>query len=296
MFHDSILRLAYCGDFAFKEISAELADELSPKSDHESGNESGDEDLQGTGLLETENDTDSDHEEAAANKHSQNEQSTEKQTQDNGDQQTQDHGDQQTQDSENVDVKPPLLAKFRFAHDTIEISSDSDNGDVPDQEENELESDNDDCILDRVVPPKFDCITCERNYGCYVCLQTFEMQQSFVIHFQNQHPELPFRCEFCSSDFQSPNGLFKHEQSHEYLKYKCLACNKKFQFPYQLKAHKSTHTGLDRHKCGLCKKDFGTKCARDFHQRSHGVEIACDLCPLTTTKWFSNDVALNQHK
>ena len=186
--------------------------------------------------MENENDTDSDHEEAADNEHSQNEQSIEKQTQDHGDQQTQDHGDKQTQDSENVAVKPPLLAKFRFAHDTIEISSDSDNGDVPDQEENELESDNDDCILDRVVPPKFDCITRERNYGCYVCLQMFEMQQSFVIHFQNQHPELPFRCEFCSSDFQSPNGLFKHERSHEYLKYKCLACNKKFQFPYQLKA------------------------------------------------------------
>ena len=98
--------------------------------------------------METENDTDSDHEEAAANEHSQNEQSIQKQTQDHGDQQTQDHGDQQTQDSENVDVKPPLLAKFRFAHDTIEISSDSDNGDVPDQEENELESDSDDCILD----------------------------------------------------------------------------------------------------------------------------------------------------
>ena len=215
MFHDSILRLVYCGNFAFKEISAEFADELSPKSDHdsgnESGNESGDEDLQGTGLLETENDTDSDHKEAAANEHSQNKQSIEKQTQDHGDQQTQDHGNQQTQDSENVDVKPPLLAKFRFAHDTIEISSDSDNGDVPDQEENKLESDNDDCILDRVVPPKFDRITRERNYGCYVCLQTFKMQQSFVIHFQNQHPELPFRCEFCSlisshqMDFLSTN-------------------------------------------------------------------------------------------
>ena len=218
MFHDSILRLAYCGDFAFKEISTELAHELSPTSDHDSGNESGNVDLQGTGLLENENDTDSDHEEAADN-----EQSIEKETQD--------HGDQQTQDSQNVDVKPPVLAKFRFAHETIEISSGSDNGDVPYQEENELESDNDDCILDRVVPPKFECITRERNYGCYVCLQTFEMQQSFVIHFQ--HPELPFRYEFCSSDFQSPNRLFKHERSHEYLKYKCLACNKKFQFLYQ---------------------------------------------------------------
>ena len=252
MFHDSVLCLVYCGDFMFKEISTELADELSPKSDHDSGNESGDEDLQGTGLLD--NDTDSDvennYEEAADNKHSHNEQSIEKHTQDHGNQhQTQDHGDQhqtqvhgnqqQTQDSDNVDVKPLVLAKFKFAQETIEISSDSDNGDVPDKQENELEADNDDCIIDRVIPPKFECITRERNYGYYVCLQTFELQQSFVIHFQNQHPELPFRCKFCSSDFLSLNGLFKHECSHEYLKYKCIACNKKFQFPYQLKAHKS---------------------------------------------------------
>ena len=164
MFHDSVLRLAYCGDFTFKEIFAELADELSPKSDHDSGNESGNEDLEGTGLLD--NDTDSDvennYKEAADNEHSHNKQSIEKYTQDHGDQhQTQDHGDQhqtqvhgnlqQTQDSNNVDVKPPVLAKFKFAQETIEISSDSDNGDVPDKQENELEADNDDCILDRVV-------------------------------------------------------------------------------------------------------------------------------------------------
>ena len=119
MFHDSVLHLAYCGDFMFKEISAELADELSLKSDHDSGNESGNEDLQGTGLLD--NDTDSDvennYEEAADNKHSHNEQSIEKHTQDHGDQhQTQVHGhQQQTQDLDNVDVKPPVLAKFKFA-------------------------------------------------------------------------------------------------------------------------------------------------------------------------------------
>ena len=277
MFNDCVLRLAYCGDFTFKEISAELADELSPTS--HSGNESGDEDLQGTGLLN--NDTDN-YEETDDN-----EQSIEKQV----------HGDQhQTQELDNVDVKPPVLAKFRFAHETIEISSDSDNGDVPDKQDNGLEADNDDCILDRVVPPKFYRISRERNCGCYLCLETFEMQQSFVTHFQDKHPELPFRCEFCSSDFQSPNGLFKHKCSHEYLKYKCIACNKKFQFPYQLKAHKSIHTGLDRYQCGLCDKDFSTKCARDFHQKSHGVEIACELCPVTTSKRFSNDVALSQHK
>ena len=215
MFHDSVLCLGYIGDFTFKEISTEVIDELSPNSDHDSGNELADEDLQGTGLLQSDADAENSYDEATDN-----EQSIEKQTQVHSNQQG------KTQDSDDVDVKPPLLlAKFRFAEETIEISSDSDNGDVPDKQENELEADNDDCILDRVVPPKFECITRERNYGCYVCLQTFEMQQSFVIHFQNQHPELPFKCEFCASNFQSPNGLFKHEHSHEYCKYKCIACN-----------------------------------------------------------------------
>ena len=46
MFHDSVLCLAYVGDFTFKEISTEVIDELSPNSDHDSGNESADEDLQ----------------------------------------------------------------------------------------------------------------------------------------------------------------------------------------------------------------------------------------------------------
>ena len=203
MFHDSVLDLclAYVGDFMFKEISTEVIDELSPNSDHDSGNETANEDLQGTGLLQSDADAENSYDEATDN-----EQSIEKQTQVHGDQQGKTWG------SDDVDVKPPLLlAKFRFAEETIEISSDSDNGDVPDKQENELEADNDDCILDRVVPPKFKHITHERNYGCYVCLQTFEMQQSLVIHFQNQHPELPFKCEFCASDFQSPNGLFKHE-------------------------------------------------------------------------------------
>ena len=151
MFHDSVLRLAYVGDFTFKEISAEVVEELSLNSDYQSGNESGNEDLQGTGLLE--NDTDRDvgnnYDEAFDNEHSDNEKSIEKQTQDHGNQQQpQDHGDEhETQDLDNVDVKPPMLHKFNFAQETIEISSDSDNGDVPDKHEKELEADNDDCIL-----------------------------------------------------------------------------------------------------------------------------------------------------
>ena len=157
MFHDSVLHLAYIGDFMLKEISAEVVEELCPNSDHESAND----DLHGTGLFG--NDTDSGDEnkydEAADNKHSDNKQSIEKQTQDHGDQQeTQDHGDQQetqdhgdqheTQDLDNVDIKPPMLLKFNFGQETIEISSDSDNGDVPDKHEKELEADKDDCILD----------------------------------------------------------------------------------------------------------------------------------------------------
>ena len=83
-----------------------VVEEISPNPSSEpSDNESGNENLQGTGLLQ--NDGDSGFENNY-DKASEQEQSIE----------------QETQDLDNVNVKPPVLAKFKFAMDTIEISSD----------------------------------------------------------------------------------------------------------------------------------------------------------------------------
>ena len=122
------------------------------------------------------------------------------------------------------------------------------------------------------------------------------MQSSFVTHFNSDHADTQYECDFCDTYFESSNSLFKHERSHLYLKYKCDVCLKLFQFPYQLAAHKTQHTGLCKHQCSMCEKKFGSKCAKVFHEKSHNVRLKCDLCPKSTEKEFSNSVALGQHQ
>ena len=344
MFHDCLLWLAYVGNFGFKEISTELIEQLSePEPDSDSLDQdvsdsldqdvsAEQEDLAGTGLLDEENyeQSDTNSNNAVPAKES-NEHDT------NNDNSVDikppvlakfhfasdtividpDDNDNSVDikppvlakfhfasdtividpdDNDNsVDIKPPVLAKFCFASDTIVIDSDSDTEDVV-HDKNAHDDDATDVIFERYYPPKYGQTQCQRKYDCYVCNETFEMQQSFVVHFQSKHPKFPFKCAFCSGDFQSNNSLFKHERWHEYMKYLCIVCSKRFQFPYQLTTHQTVHTGLHRHKCNSCDKTFGSKCSRDFHQKTHGVELHCDLCPKTSEKTFSNDVALKQHQ
>ena len=122
------------------------------------------------------------------------------------------------------------------------------------------------------------------------------MQSAFVSHFRGKHPNDLLKCEFCTSVFESSNRLFKHERSHLYMKYKCNVCSRLFQFPYQIKIHSVQHTGLSQHQCGQCTKTFGSKCSKVFHERSHNVQLKCDLCPMSSTKIYSNQAAVNQHK
>ena len=65
----------------------------------------------------------------------------------------------------------------------------------------QAESDSD-CILERFEPGttpdnKIDRVPHQQKYSCYVCLESFEMQNSFVLHFQEKHPNDVYKCEFC---------------------------------------------------------------------------------------------------
>ena len=91
---------------------------------------------------------------------------------------------------------------------------------------------------------KYHCIKHDCNYSCHLCAETFEMQSLFVTHFRAIHPNDLLKCDFCASTFESSNGLFKHECSYLYMKYKCDACGRIFQFPYQLNICSIQHTGL----------------------------------------------------
>ena len=127
-------------------------------------------------------------------------------------------------------------------------------------------------------------------------METFQMQSSFIKHHYEQHADSSFKCEFCDSYFESENGLFKHERSHLYMKHICMDCGKIFQFPYQLRAHATQHTGVGKHQCSICTKEFGCKTSKDFHEKTHSCQVKCDLCPMTTTKEYTSTIALHLHQ
>ena len=177
MFHDCLLRLAYVGDFGFKEISTELIEQLSgPEPDSDSLDQdlsdsldqdvsAEQEDLAGTGLLDEENDEQSDtNSNNAAPAKESNEHDT---NNDNSvdikppvlakfhfasDTIVIDPDDNDNDNS--VDIKPPVLAKFHFASDTIVIDSDSDTEDVV-HDKNAHDDDATDVIFERYYPPKY---------------------------------------------------------------------------------------------------------------------------------------------
>ena len=191
-------------------------------------------------------------------------------------------------DDEHMNVKPPIPAKCSFTtspDEAIQLSGD----DAEDQNVPQL-------ATGKRQKKQIDRVKRDRNYSCYICGTEFEKQGPFVTHHYDQHPNDQFKCEFCDKYFESANGLFKHQRSHLYMKHTCPDCKKFFQFPYQLKAHRSQHTGMGKHQCGLCEKSFGANCSKDFHEKTHGGSIKCDLCPISTEKIFTNTIALHIHQ
>ena len=109
-------------------------------------------------------------------------------------------------EEEPKDVKPLIKAHVKFtvdASDAIVISDD------------ETQQPNQPVPALPAVPVakkmKYHRIKRDRNYSCYLCDETFEMQSSFVTHFRATHPNDLLKCDFCASTFESSNGLFKHE-------------------------------------------------------------------------------------
>ena len=201
---------------------------------------------------------------------------------------------------EQMDVKPNICAKCSFStsiDEAIELSGDEAEDQTVLQPATTTAKHPKNKQRKYKHPKKqIDRVKHDRKYSCYICGSEFEKQASFVSHQYDQHPNDLFKCEFCDNYFESANGLFKHQRSHLYMKHTCPDCKKFFQFPYQLKAHQSQHTGMGKHQCGLCEKSFGAKCSKDFHEKTHGGSIKCDLCPVSTEKIFTNTIALHIHQ
>ena len=144
-----------------------------------------------------------------------------------------------------------------------------------------------------VQPFKTKWIEWKDPYVCHICVKEINIQSDYVK--QGTHPNDALQCEKCSAQFPSPNGLFKDMRSHSYMKYKCDVCGQRFQFPYQINDHVKTHSGKDLYECMQCEKEFASRSSCKAHERSHGIELKCPICPDTTTKMYSSTTSLNIH-
>ena len=149
--------------------------------------------------------------------------------------------------------------------------------------------------LTDVIPFQTKCIERKDPYRCHVCLMVFELQSSYVKHMKEDHQDEALQCDKYNASYASPNGLFKHIRSHRYMKYKCDLCKRHFQFPYQINDHLKTHTGSNLYPCNNCNKKFASRSSAKAHEKSHDVELKCPACPDMTTKRYHSQVSLNIH-
>ena len=133
------------------------------------------------------------------------------------------------------------------------------------------------------------------DYNCYICGHSTSMQNGFVDHFNMEHKDSQFKCDFCDHFFESSNGLFKHQRSHQYLKYSCDLCGHKTQFPYQMKSHRKTHSKTDLYGCSLCTRQFASKSSMVSHEKTHTTRIQCDQCPADKKKVFTSENSFRLH-
>ena len=328
-FTDCLLKIAYVGDFRFKELYTESALIFGEQESKDSKDSSEiDNDLKDTGLFGSENDSDNDDGAVSEEQMdvkppirlqcsfitsaaepivlSDEEQLDVKLTIRLACSFSTHAGDPivlaDDEPVEQVDVKPFVLDKIAFTtsyEDPIVLSDTEEHPDDTPPTQTKDNHDNQQATSgSNTAPntPKFHRIKRDHKYSCYICDEQFDMQGSFVTHHNDQHPDSCFKCEFCDTYYETCNGLFKHQCSHLYMKNKCKECAKFFQFPYQMRNHMTQHTGVGKHLCSICSKSFGSKCSKNFHEKTHNIKIKCDLCPMSTSKEFNSTVALHIHQ
>ena len=251
-FTDCLLKIAYVGDFGFKELCTESALLFSEHESKDSKDLSDiDNDLQDTGLFGTDNGVESHNDNNGAVNEEQmdvkppirlqcslttttaepivlsdEEQLDVKLTirlpcsfSTNADDPIVLSDDEPV---EQVDVKLLILAKISFTtsyEDPIVLSDTEENLPVTPTVNNDNQQPTSGSAT-APNKPKYHCIKYDRNYSCYICDEQFEMQGSFITHHNEQHPDSCFKFEFCDRYFKTSNGLFKHQRSHLYMKYK----------------------------------------------------------------------------
>ena len=101
-----------------------------------------------------------------------------------------------------------------------------------------------------------------------------------------QQEENHFKCEICTTLFNTKDKLIVHKRTHIGEKqcgdlkrheeihtgenpYKCKTCDKVFNSSSHLQRHMTTHTGEKASKCKVCDKQFSTNSVLKVHMKEH---------------------------
>ena len=121
---------------------------------------------------------------------------------------------------------------------------------------------------------------------CYICDQPFDTKKERTAHLRSVH----FRCDLCQRSFHDKQTLQRHILSvHQKLKpFKCEKCGKGFSQKSTVKTHDlAVHQDVSDVICAICGKAFRDAGHLNAHiQRHHdGTRShACSLCP---SKFFN---------
>ena len=86
-----------------------------------------------------------------------------------------------------------------------------------------------------------------RKIGCKMCDTVCNSNKELTLHHQQKHNIL--YCEECSTAFNNPSSLAKHQYSHKEPCFKCADCDQEFAFKSNLKTHCTSHRTLATHCC-----------------------------------------------
>ena len=121
------------------------------------------------------------------------------------------------------------------------------------------------------------------THKCPHCGSSFKEKGQLTEHVRAKHMDSRFGCLQCRRTFVTKGGLSEHvRRIHQKLsRYRCETCGKDFYIRSNYYDHLATHTGVKRHICPMCQKQFTFKRGLKAHVLSfHPNDINC-ICDFT---------------
>ncbi|XP_052866375.1 zinc finger protein ZFP2-like isoform X2 [Anopheles cruzii] len=119
---------------------------------------------------------------------------------------------------------------------------------------------------------------------CYLCMQTFDDQESLNEHFNGQHQDvLPFHCDKCLAYYPTFEDVNRHLISHVYP-FVCLYCPRQYSDERRLLQHNKT---CRSYRCPHCPAEFEVMAHLNTHKKQHTAQVRsanrCRTCGKTFT-------------